>query len=131
MPLPRRRLCEEAPGTLISEIRLVEPAVSRNSAALGANTTSSPSGTPTAPASLTVVGFVRSVFGDVRMTHDLPLDSLCYDAGPYLPPDKSAALVAPYFEHLPTETRDALSLLPHYKAALSRTAGSSNEPIPV
>ena len=73
-----------------------------------------------------VVGFVRSVFGDVRMTHDLPLDSLFYDPGPYLPPNEIATLVAPYFKHLPAETRAALSLLPHYQAALSPTAGASS-----
>ena len=54
-----------------------------------------------------------------------------YDAGPYLPPTKIAALVAPYFTSLPAETRAALLLLPHYQAALSATAGSANEAIPV
>jgi hypothetical protein len=72
------------------------------------------------------VGFDPAVFGDVRMAHGLPLDSLFYDAGPYLPPNKIAALVAPYFEHLPAETRAALSLLPHYQAAFSPTAGASS-----
>ena len=65
------------------------------------------------------------------MTHDLPLDSLFYNPGPYLPPDKIAALVAPYFTYLPAKTRAALLLLPHYQAALSATAGSANEAIPV
>ena len=78
-----------------------------------------------------VLGFDPAVFGGVRMTYDLPLDSLFYDAGPYLPPDKIAALVAPHFKYLPAETRAALLLLPHYQAALSPTAGSADEPIAV
>lgn len=73
-----------------------------------------------------VFGFDPAVFGDVRMAHGLPLDSLFYDAGPYLPPSEIATLVAPYFQHLPAETRTALSLLPHYQAALSPTAGASS-----
>ena len=78
-----------------------------------------------------VFGFDPAVFGGVRMTQALPLTSLFYDPGPYLPPTKIAALVAPYFTYLPAKTRAALLLLPHYQAALSATAGSANEAIPV
>ena len=74
-----------------------------------------------------VPGFHACEFRGVRMAHPLPASSLFYDAGPYLPPDDVAKLVAPHLAYLPHLTREALIRLPQYQAAMS--GASSTDPV--